>query len=108
MEAENRVPIWYVMDEFGSRVQHSNQPSVRIVPFFSLSEGATYSVMFPVADLNENQEITRDFLEGFLNDDEVSRSALLIPWSSSFHEMSLETEDFQHVEPKSDYFLVKN
>lgn len=101
------MPIWYIMDEFGSRIQHSDQPSVRIVPFFSLSEGATYSVMFPVADLNENQEITRDFLEGFL-DDNVSRSALLIPWSSRFYELSFETEGFQHIEPKSDYFVVKN
>lgn len=47
--AEDRVPVWYVMDEFGARVQHSDgEANVRMVPFISTVDGAAYSLLFPV------------------------------------------------------------
>ena len=49
------------MDEFGARVQHSaDAPSVRMVPFISAIDGAAYSLLFPVKDVQEGEEITRD------------------------------------------------
>ena len=58
--AEDRVPVWYIMDEFGARVQHSaDAPNVRMVPFISTIDGAAYSLLFPVQNVDEGEEITR-------------------------------------------------
>ena len=61
--AEDRVPVWYIMDEFGARVQHSaDAPNVRMVPFISTIDGAAYSLLFPVKNVGEGEEITRYYL----------------------------------------------
>ena len=60
--AEDRVPVWYIMDEFGARVQHSaDAPNVRMVPFISTIDGAAYSLLFPVQKVDEGEEITRHY-----------------------------------------------
>lgn len=102
-EAEERLPIWYIMDEFGSRIQHADCPTVRVVPFFYMIEQATYSIMFPITDLDENEEVTRDFVEGS-GSDEITRSALLAPWSTEFPEKFLNSVSLEQGEPSSDYF----
>ena len=55
------MPVWYIMDEFGARVQHSaDAPNVRMVPFISTIDGAAYSLLFPVQNVDEGEEISRD------------------------------------------------
>ena len=93
------------MDEFGSRIQHSDDPTVRLVPFFYMTEQASYSIMFPICDLDESDEITRDFVEGSITD-VVSRSALLLPWFQEFSDKYLEYISLEQVEPKPEYFSV--
>lgn len=93
------------MDEFGSRIQHSDDPTVRLVPFFYMSEQAAYSIMFPVADLDEHDELTRDFVEGS-GTDEITRSALLFPWSTDFTENYQSSVNLEQIEPSPDYFSV--
>lgn len=105
LETEERLPIWYIMDEFGSRIQHSDEPTVRLVPFFYMAEQATYSIMFPVTDLEEHDELTRDFTEG-CGADEITKSALLFPWSTEFSEKHLLSINFEQVEPPLEYFSV--
>ncbi|KAL1427951.1 hypothetical protein MTO96_017070 [Rhipicephalus appendiculatus] len=62
---EDSVPVWYVMDEFGSSIQHeSSQPSFRCVPFCQLPQREAYSVLFPIRDLACGDEVTRDYAEG--------------------------------------------
>ncbi len=54
--AEEKVPVWYVMDEFGSQVQHSDQPSCAMAPFFYIQGQLAYSVLWPLQDLREGGE----------------------------------------------------
>ena len=45
------VPVWYIMDEFGSRIQHSDTPSVAMTPFFYVTKQLAFSLLWPVAEL---------------------------------------------------------
>lgn len=54
--AEEKVPVWYIMDEFGSQVQHSDQPSCSMAPFFYIQGQLAYSVLWPLQDLQEGGE----------------------------------------------------
>ncbi|XP_071389140.1 tubulin--tyrosine ligase-like protein 12 [Centroberyx affinis] len=76
--AEEKVPVWYIMDEFGSQVQHSDQPSCGIAPFFYLQGQLTYSVLWPLQDLQEGDEVTRDYAYGETNP--LVRRCRLLPW----------------------------
>ncbi|KAL0196300.1 hypothetical protein M9458_009872, partial [Cirrhinus mrigala] len=49
--AEEKVPVWYIMDEFGSRVQHSSQPTCCMAPLFYAPQQIAYSVLWPLQDL---------------------------------------------------------
>ncbi|KOC64670.1 Tubulin--tyrosine ligase-like protein 12 [Habropoda laboriosa] len=98
---EDRMPIWYIMDEVGSAINHSNEPNFRTVPFLYLPEGVTYTLLFPIKDVDCEEEVTRDFVEGHTNDQTV-RQALLLPWVES----SFLGRDFVQVEPSEDYFLA--
>lgn len=79
-KVEDKMPVWYVMDEFGARIQHSDSPNARVVPFLSLLDGSAYSVLFPIQDLTAQEEITRDYLEGPESGDPLVRKALMNTW----------------------------
>lgn len=94
------MPIWYIMDEFGSAINHSDSPNVRVVPFIHLPEGTTYSLLFPIKDIPEGDQIKRDFVEGN-SPDSLIRKALLLPWQyTKFTDV-----DFKQSEPEASYFL---
>ncbi|EZA59885.1 hypothetical protein DMN91_001120 [Ooceraea biroi] len=96
-----KILMWYVMDEVGSAINHSDRPSFRTVPFLHAPEGITYTLLFPTRDVTVGSEVTRDFVEGQTSDPETRR-ALLLPWVySSFQEKS-----FEQAEPDADYFLA--
>jgi len=46
-------PLWYVMDEFGSRIQHSDNPNVRLIPFCYVPTQSAFTVMWPLADIDD-------------------------------------------------------
>ena len=48
---EERVPVWFVLDEFGSSIQHSCQPSFAMVPFYYVPKQEAYSVIWPLRDI---------------------------------------------------------
>ncbi|KAL6460293.1 hypothetical protein MHYP_G00320520 [Metynnis hypsauchen] len=76
--AEEKVPVWYIMDEFGSQVQHSSQPSCCMAPFFFAPQQMAYSVLWPIQDLDSGDEVTRDYAYG--EADSLVRKCRLLPW----------------------------
>lgn len=96
---EDQLPVWYVMDEFGSAVQHSDNPNFKIVPFLNLTEGIVYSLLFPLRCAHKGDEVLRDYVVG-INDD-IERRARLLPWLPS----SFKAIDFIQSEPSEDYFI---
>ncbi|KAL0120581.1 hypothetical protein PUN28_008343 [Cardiocondyla obscurior] len=100
-QIENRMPIWYIMDEVGCAINHSNEPNFRAVPFMHRINGLIYTILFPIKDVAVGEEITRDFVEGLTNDPETRR-ALLLPWVHS----SFQDESFEQIEPDENYFLT--
>lgn len=76
--AEEKVPVWYIMDEFGSRVQHSSQPTCCMAPLFYAPQQIAYSVLWPLQDLENGDEVTRDFAYG--EGDTLVRRCRLLPW----------------------------
>ena len=97
---EERMPIWFMMDEVGSSINHSDEPNFRIVPFIYLPEGVIYTLLFPIKDVESGEEVTRDFVEGQTSDLK-KRRALLLPW----REDNFLEESFEQTEPDEDYFL---
>ncbi|XP_032361195.1 tubulin--tyrosine ligase-like protein 12 isoform X3 [Etheostoma spectabile] len=75
---EDKVPVWYIMDEFGSQVQHSDQPSCSMAPFFYIPGMLAYTVLWPLQDLQEGDEVTRDYTYG--ETDPLVRQCRLLPW----------------------------
>lgn len=96
---EDQLPLWYVMDEFGSAVQHSDNPNFKIVPFLNLAEGIVYSLLFPLRCAHKGDEVLRDYVFGI--SDEIERRARLLPWIPS----SFKAIDFLQSEPSEDYFI---
>ena len=45
---EERMPVWYLIDEFAAKIRHSDDPNFRLVPFIHLVEGVAYSLLFPI------------------------------------------------------------
>ncbi|XP_034251207.1 tubulin--tyrosine ligase-like protein 12 [Thrips palmi] len=101
MNVEDRLPVWYIMDEFGSAIQHSSDPNFRVVPFVFSPEQVTYSILFPIRDVELNGEVTRNFIEGCLQTDSDSKKALLIPWFPN----EFTNQCFVQEEPAPKYFL---
>ncbi|RTG81145.1 uncharacterized protein DC041_0006650 [Schistosoma bovis] len=77
--------MWYVLDEVGSRIQHSDEPTARMVPFYYVPRNLCYSVFWPIKDLQKNDSITIDYVEHVKNPE--LRSYYLLPW---------EPEDFSN------------
>lgn len=97
-DGSEKTQVWYVMDEIGCAVQHSDSPNCRVVPFFYLN-GETYSLLFLQEDVQEGDLVFRDFAEGI--QDPVLRKAALLPWvPASFDEF-----DVNPPVPQEEYFL---
>lgn len=50
--AEDQEPYWYIRDEFGSAIEHSERSNVRMAPFLSMIDGQMYTLLW----LTENVE----------------------------------------------------
>lgn len=97
---EDRIHVWYILDELGSAIVHSDTPNFRAVPFFYLDEQIMYTLLFPIKDVVTGEVVTRNYIESGYTDS-MHRDALLIPWRHYEHFY----EPFTQVEPSEEYFL---
>jgi tubulin--tyrosine ligase-like protein 12 len=83
-EKLDETSVWYVNDELGSSITHSDNPQVVLVPFlYSRSchigeEMEAFTIMWAVKDIEEGQLIERDFLCGL--PESKQRSSRLAAW----------------------------
>ncbi|KAI5674266.1 hypothetical protein M9H77_14630 [Catharanthus roseus] len=82
-EKIDETSVWYVMDELGSALRHSDEPNFRVSPFLYMPEGklasaVSYSILWPIANVQRGDECTRDYLFGIGEDKQ--RSARLTAW----------------------------
>jgi len=64
--AEEKVPVWYIMDEFGSRIQHSDQPSFATAPLFYMPQQIAYTVLWPLRDLETGGKCVSEYYFFFM------------------------------------------
>uniref|UniRef100_A0A8C5T015 Tubulin tyrosine ligase like 12 n=1 Tax=Laticauda laticaudata TaxID=8630 RepID=A0A8C5T015_LATLA len=79
--AEEKVPVWYIMDEFGSRIQHSDEPTFATAPLFYMPQQIAFTILWPLRDLENGEEVTRDYAYG--ETDYLIRKCRLLPWRSN-------------------------
>ncbi|TKY72867.1 Tubulin--tyrosine ligase protein 12 [Spatholobus suberectus] len=82
-EKLDETSVWYVMDELGSALRHSDEPNFRVAPFLFMPEGnlasaVSFSILWPTQNVQKGDECTRDFLLGIGEDKQ--RSARLTTW----------------------------
>ncbi|VVA90274.1 unnamed protein product [Arabis nemorensis] len=82
-EKIDETSLWYVMDELGSALTHSDAPNFKVAPFLFMPSGnldsaVSYSIMWPIKNCQRGDECTRDFLSGIGEDKQ--RSARLTAW----------------------------
>jgi tubulin--tyrosine ligase-like protein 12 len=66
MDEEN---VWYINDEVGSAIRHSDSPNFAIHPFIYAPSNKledphtiTYSIAWPISDISEGETIFKDYL----------------------------------------------
>ncbi|KAL5281777.1 TTLL12 family protein [Megaselia abdita] len=99
LSAEERVPVWYMMDEVGSAVNHSDDPNFKLVPFMYLPTQMTFSLLFPIEDVEEGERVTADFVSN-IPKDSSERAAYLLPWKYT----DFSDKSFVQTEPAAEYF----
>lgn len=85
------TPVWYVLDEFGSSIHHSDNPNIATIPFFYQPLGVTFNVMWLLKDVEYGERIVRDFAHG--ETDPIMRSCKLLPWREA---------DLTHIVPATE------
>lgn len=82
-EKIDETSVWYVMDELGSALRHSDVPNFRVSPFLYMPDGklesaVSFSILWPLQNVHKGDECTRDYLFGIGEDKQ--RSARLTAW----------------------------
>ncbi|XP_065069444.1 tubulin--tyrosine ligase-like protein 12 [Rhopilema esculentum] len=77
-QVDKKITLWYMLDEFGSRFSHSDEPNVEFKLFFYVPTQLTYSLIFPLKDIEFEEEAVRDYLSGA--EEDKQRDSRLYPW----------------------------
>jgi len=105
-------PTFFITDEVGCAISHSDKPNLKMVPFIYSpncemddSKTMTYSVLWLTEDVKAAHFFYRDFLLGIT--EKEWRSARFLPWFNVFEEYyQQEFEKFNKVEPPFDALKV--
>ncbi|CEF62530.1 Tubulin--tyrosine ligase-like protein 12 [Strongyloides ratti] len=101
---DNTINYWYVVDEFGVSIGHSDMPNCRMVPFFVPTKGYTLSILFLTEDIKKGQELTRDFVDvGLAKKHPKWRDILLTVWDEDRH---IDEKLFEKNEITDEYFTL--
>lgn len=49
---DEHSPLWFIMDEFGSSIRHSDDPTVAVAFIFYVPLGCSFSMMWPLKDVD--------------------------------------------------------
>mmetsp|Transcript_5503 Transcript_5503/g.5024 ORF Transcript_5503/g.5024 Transcript_5503/m.5024 type:complete len:213 (+) Transcript_5503:352-990(+) len=106
-EQMDEESIWYVMDEVGCSMTHSDVPNIAVHPFIYSPNGKlddhtiTYSICWPTVDLEEEDVIFRDYLAGI--DEKKFRSSRLTVWCETPDEyFQQQLALYKTIKPKKD------
>ena len=84
-------PTFYINDEVGNSISHNDKPNCKLCPFIYSPnceaddvKTTTFSIMWPIEDIQKENYIYRDFLSGI--DETKWRSARLCPWFNVYEE----------------------
>jgi tubulin--tyrosine ligase-like protein 12 len=83
-EQLDETSIWYVCDELGSAIQHSDSANVKMMPFLYSEDNKVgenmwaYSIFWPLKSIASGEYIYRDYLHGL--SEEKQRSSRLAIW----------------------------
>ncbi|KDO34012.1 hypothetical protein SPRG_01286 [Saprolegnia parasitica CBS 223.65] len=51
LRPEEAATIWYIMDEFGSAIEHADAPTFRMAPFYYAPAQCAFSILWPIQDV---------------------------------------------------------
>ncbi|GFY37784.1 tubulin--tyrosine ligase-like protein 12, partial [Trichonephila inaurata madagascariensis] len=92
---------WFIMDEFGSRIHRSEDPTFAIAPFFFCGDKMMYSLLFPVINVSEGEEVTCAYPRLKNHHSEEMKMSGKYPWEPC----DLSHIDYTQSEPDLDYFM---
>lgn len=84
-------PTFFIMDEVGSAISHSEKPNTKLAPIIYSPNNMhndekvmTYSLMWVTEDIPKEKYLYRDYLHGIT--EKEWRSARYLPWFNVFPE----------------------
>lgn len=88
LAAPHERSVWYIMDEVGSAINHADEANMICIPFMFLNPqdggGALFpcSVAYPIKQIGQGEQLTRNYAPLELRDDELAYKAYLwaFPW----------------------------
>ncbi|KAF9408587.1 Tubulin--tyrosine ligase-like protein 12, partial [Podila epigama] len=99
---------WYIMDEVGSAISHSDTPNCVCTPFIYVGRGTvSYSIIFPIQDIPLGAALTRDFVPADIKEP-TARKAYLQVYNDGkdaaeliavYETAKLESNEIQPIEP---------
>lgn len=70
---------WYIMDEVGSSMAHSDTPNCVCAPFIYVGRGTvSYSIIYPIEDIPKGGALNRDFVPADIKDPMTRKAYLQI------------------------------